>query len=474
MEEFWLPVKDFIFLSVFLLIAIVLKNKIGFFKRYLIPTAIIGGFIGLIYRSILEFTTGAADLAVLKLNPDLLGKLVYHLMAIGFISLALKERTVTLKDDRKDNINTGLAITSAYLIQAIFGFAISLILAYTFLPNLFPPFGLLLPLGFAQGPGQAYSIGTSWEDLGFINGGNIGLSVATIGYLWAIFFGIPLLNFLVRRKEKLGLTGLEKDLKTTHAADNNMEEKHTENIPRKIFIDSLSVQIVLIGIVYIITYFILKGITLALSPLGNYGDTVSQLLWGFHFVIGTMIAILIRGLLNILKRKNWLHINYPDNYTLQRISAASFDYMIVAAIAAISLVTFKENWIAILIVTTAGGIITILYAVLLCRRIFKSYIIEHIVSLYGTWTGTISTGVALLREVDPDSKSNAAENLVLGSAVALPLGVPLMFILGLAINGYRVKNPMLYLYTMIIFIAFFTVLLLIMVVKRKRNVNNKA
>ncbi|MBN1298696.1 MAG: sodium:glutamate symporter [Actinobacteria bacterium] len=469
MEEIWLPVKDFLFLSLFLLIAIILKNKIRFFKRFLIPTAIIGGFIGLIYRSVLEFTTDAASLTVIKLNPDFLGNLVYHLMAIGFISLALKERTVALKDDKKDNVNTGFAITSAYLLQGILGFALSLLLAYTILPELFPPFGLLLPLGFAQGPGQAYSIGTSWEALGFTNGGNIGLSIATIGYLWAIIPGIPLLNFLVRRKERLSLTGLEKDIKIFHEEGSALDEKHTENIPRKIFIDSLSVQIVLIGIVYIITYFLLKGITLALGPLGDYGQTVSQLLWGFHFVIATMVAILVRMVLNVLKRKDWLHINYPDNYTLQRISSASFDYMIVAAITAISIITFKENWIAIVIITTAGGILTMLYTILLCRRIYNSFIIEHIVALYGMWTGTISTGIALLREIDPESRSNAAENLVLGSAVALPLGVPLMFILGLAINGYRVKNPMLYFYTLIIFTAFFTVLLLIMVIKRKNK-----
>ena len=182
-----------------------------------------------------------------------------------------------------------------------------------------------------------------------------------------------------------------------------------------------------------------------------------------------MIAILVRLVLNGLKRKNLLHINYPDNYTLQRISSASFDYMIVAAITAISIITFRQNWLAIIIITTAGDILTVVYTVILCRRTYRSFIIEHIIALYGMWTGTISTGVALLREIDPDSKSNAAENLVLGSAVALPLGVPLMFILGLAINGYKAKNPMLYLYTLIILIIFFTVMLFIMVVRKKQR-----
>ncbi len=461
MESFWEYMKDFLFLSTFLLIAIVIKNKIKFFQKFLVPTAIIAGFIGLIL--------GKDVLNWIVLSPDRLGNMVYHLMAIGFIALALKDRPRAVSHERGDNVNTGFAITSAYLIQGIIGFALSLILAYTFLPKLFPPFGLILPLGFAQGPGQAFSIGTSWEELGLVNGGNIGLSVATIGFLWAIIFGIPLLNFLVRRKKRLGLIGLEENDKELQKTHKDIEEKHTETIPRKMFIDGLTVQIVLIGIIYLATYYALKGISIALAPLGDYGETVSQLLWGFHFVFATMIAVIVRIILNALKRKNWFHINYPDNYMLQRISAASFDYMIVASIAAISIVTFRENWIPIVIITTAGGIFTIFYTFFLSKRIYKSYLIEHIVALYGMWTGTISTGVALLREIDPDSKSNVAETLVIGSATALPLGIPLMFILALAVNGFKTQNPMLYLYSMLIFIVYFIVLITVMLILSRRS-----
>jgi ESS family glutamate:Na+ symporter len=303
METFWEYMTDFLFLSVFLLIAIILKNKIRFFQRFLVPTAIIAGFIGLIF--------GVDVLGWIKLDPDRLGNIVYHTIAIGFIALALKDRPRAASYERGDNVKTGFAITSAYLIQGIIGFAISLAFAFTIFPKLFPPFGLLLPLGFAQGPGQAYSIGTTWEELGLVNGGNIGLSFSTIGFLWAIIFGIPLLNYLVRRREKLKMVGLEAEVKGLQKPHKDVEEKHTETIPRRIFIDSLTVQIVLIGIVYLATYWALKGISIALAPLGDYGATVSQLLWGFHFVVAVMIAMVVRIILNILKRKNWFHINYP-------------------------------------------------------------------------------------------------------------------------------------------------------------------
>jgi len=111
--------------------------------------------------------------------------------------------------------------------------------------------------------------------------------------------------------------------------------------------------------------------------------------------------------------------------------------------------------------------VTTFYTVFICKKIYKRNILEHIAVLYGTWTGTISTGVALLREIDPEAKSNAAEDLVLGSGVALPLGIPLFFVLGIAVNGYKTGNPLLYLYALGIFIVFFAVLLIILMVRRK-------
>ncbi len=459
MVEMWDSVKEFIYLSLFLFVAVILKKKIRFLQRFLIPASIIGGFIGLIL--------GIEVLGWIRLDVAKLGTIIYHLMAIGFISLALKEREI-VPGHRRDNVNTGLVIVTSYLTQGILGFIISLSLAYTVFPGLFPPFGLLLPMGFAQGPGQAFSIGTSWEELGFLNGGNIGLSIATIGFLWAIIFGIPLMNFLVRRKKRLGLIGLEEKEKPagTGAA---AAQKQTGSAPKKIFIDSLSVQVVLIGVVYLITYFALRGVSILLAPLGEYGETVTHLLWGFHFVIATMIAVLVRIILSALKKKNWLQISYPDNNILQKISAGSFDYMIVAAITAISIITFRENWIPILLITGLGGIFTLIYAIFICRRIYKRYVIEHIVAMYGMWTGTITTGMALLREIDPDSKSNVPENIVLGSAIALPLGIPMMFVLGFAVTGYSAGRPIFYIYSLIIFAVYLAVLLAILLVKRKKK-----
>jgi hypothetical protein len=62
-----------------------------------------------------------------------------------------------------------------------------------------------------------------------------------------------------------------------------------------------------------------------------------------------------------------------------------------------------------------------------------------------------------------------AETLVIGSATALPLGVPLMFILALAVNGFKTQNPMLYLYSMLIFIVYFIALITVMLILSRRS-----
>ncbi len=474
-ELFWEYVKNFIFLSVLLLVAIIIKSRVRFFQKYLIPTAIIGGFIGLIL--------GPEVLNVFKFSSESMGVLIYHLMAIGFVALALKDRQKRPADEKGTVFKTGLGIISAYLMQGILGFAISLVLAYTIFPELFAPFGLLLPLGFGQGAGEAYSIGYSWEALGFENGGNIGLSVAMIGLVWSIVIGIPFLNYLVRKKEKLGFAETKKpeSFVAEERAD-KVDKEDSAAAPdtaagpvgaKGIVVDRFTVQIALIGSIYLATFYLLKGFSALLAPLGSYGQTVSQLLWGFHFVVATLLAMLVKYILNLFKKKNWLRVIYTDNYLLQRVSDTTFDYMIVASIAAISIIILRENWIPILILTTIGGIATMFYTVFICKKIYKSNILEHIAVLYGTWTGTISTGVALLREIDPEAKSNAVEDLVLGSGVALPLGVPLMFVLGIAVNGYKTNNPMLYLLAMVIFIVFFAILLAILLIRRKPGKNAK-
>ncbi len=448
MNTDWSFFIDFALLSLFLGTATYLKRTFSIFRKYLIPDAIIAGFIGLLL--------GPEVLKIVQLNPDRLGTLIYHLMAIGFIALSLKDRR---REKGRDVVNTGMYIVSTYLIQGILGFGISLLLAYTIYPDLFPAFGLLLPLAFGQGPGQAFAIGTQWEVHGFLHGGNIGLTLATFGYLWASIGGVILMNYLIRRRK------MEASSKTGFAVSKT-EVVESNEFPQGGSIDHITIQLFLIGIIYLVTYGTLLGLTKIVEPLGSFGQTLAGLFWGFHFLIGSVYALLLRVIFDFFKKKKIMVNNYPNNYLLERISGGSFDFMVTAAITAISVSIVKDYILPIFFISLLGGVVTILFTIWIAKRIYKHHVLEYILALYGMLTGTISTGMALLREVDPNFKTQVAEKLVLGSGVGLLFGFPLMIILNIPIFGYINNQPIMYLYTLLALTAYLGALILMMWLNR--------
>jgi len=449
----WSYVWDIMIVSLFLFAATYLKRSIKIFQKLFIPDAIIAGFMGLLL--------GPQILKLINFNVDHLGNIVYHLMSVGFISLALKERK---REKNNDVINTGFFIVSAYLMQGILGFGLSLIMVFTFLPNLFPAFGLLLPLGYGQGAAQAYAIGTQWESVGFLHGGNIGLSVAAMGLLWAVLGGIPLMNYLIRVKKILpSRTDVRK-------LGGDVPKKSTlVEINENDSVDSFSVQLFVIGVIYLVTYLFLKGASSVLANFGTFGQTFSNLLWGFSFIVATIFAIIFRGIYDRFRKKNIISKAYISDFLLERIAGGSFDYMITASIAAISITIFREYLVPSLIIGTVGGFATIAYTVFICKRIYKEDVLENILALYGTLTGIVSTGMALVKEIDPKFESSASQNLVLGSGAGLFVGFPLMLLLNVPIVGFVSHKPIYYLYTLILFALYMTFLLIFMYIKRPKK-----
>ena len=447
MEGFisWDTALQFAFILVLLGISLIIKANLKFFKKHLVPTALLGGLIGLII--------GPEVAGWVPFDTEILQTLVYHFTAIGFIALALKRR----KKKSSENItNTGFAIVNTYIWQAVLGLGITLLLAATFIPDLFPPLGVLLPLSYGQGPGQANNIGMTLQNLvptskALSDGSNIGLSLATFGFVWAIIGGIPFMNILRRKYNKNKQIGTE----ITSDIDPDIQE-HTANVPKSIYLDDLTIQAVLIGICYLLTYLLLLGIQ---AILGSE-STLMKLFWGFQFLFGTLIAIGIRIIMDFLNKKNITRVHYVDNYLLQRISSVSFDIMIVAAVAAISLSVLARYIVPILILTTLGGIFTMIYSAKMSKWMYKEDAFEHAVALYGMWTGTVVTGMALLKEVDPLGKTSVPESLVLGSGFAAVIGVPLMMVLDIPISAWVNDKPGLYIVTFAVFAVYSAICML--------------
>lgn len=176
---YWQLIVQFGIVSLMLLIANIVRRKVKLFRNLLFPTAIIAGFIGLGVKYLIFGLDIQID-GQLILTNDFLEAVTYHAIALGFIAMGLK--SVKKEDTKKVNgkpFKTGLVIVNTYLLQGIVGVAITIILSYLFV-EIAPYAGLLLPMGYGQGPGQAANIGALFEENGFVGGKTFGLSIVYI------------------------------------------------------------------------------------------------------------------------------------------------------------------------------------------------------------------------------------------------------------------------------------------------------
>ena len=117
---------------------------------------------------------------------------------------------------------------------------------------------------------------------------------------------------------------------------------------------------------------------------------------------------------------------------MTRVSNFFFDIMVVAGVAAIRLDILEKYWGIALILGFAGLVVTYAYNRIVAKTLFKNYMEEQFLAMYGMLTGTASTGIILLREIDPEFDTPAADNLVYQNFPAIVFGFPMMLLATLA------------------------------------------
>ena len=425
-----------------LLGANIIKKSIKPLQASLIPTSVLGGLLLLVISAVYNSITDKELFNAAIFGGDgtmTLEMLTYHCLALGFIASTLKTSEGKITKKRSVEIlNTGITTVSTYLLQAVVGFGITLVIAAFFVKEFFPAAGVLLPFGYGQGTGQALNYGNIYEtDFGFVGGKSFGLTIAAMGFLSASIGGVIHLNIL---KKKGRFKGVDWEKLR------NSEPIESENeIPMQESIDKMTIQIALIIVAYMVTFAIM-------SLLGNLLPGMRSLIFGFNFLLGVLSATLIKGILGLFKKTRMIKKEYTNNFLLTRASNFFFDIMVVSGIAAIRLSVLEQYWGIMLILGVVGLVITYYYNLLVARTLFADYPEEQFLMMYGMLTGTASTGIILLRELDGEFKTPAADNMVYQNFPAIVLGFPIMFLATLA----PVK-PML---TMILLAVFFVVLVL--------------
>ena len=407
-------------LLVSLLVANMLKRSIPLLQASLIPTSVLGGCILLIISVIYNSITGQElfDTAFFGgKGTAWLEMLTYHMLALGFTASALKTTGGKMSRERTAEIfNTGLTTVSTYLLQALAGMIICIIAGF-FLDDLLEASGLLLALGYGQGTGQAMNYGNIYEvEHGFVGGKSFGLTVAAMGFLSASIGGVIYLNIL-KRKGKIQLDKGSGKL--------NEEVEGSNEIPMQASIDKFTVQIALIMVAYLLAYLLMMG-------LGALVPGMRSTIFGFNFLLGVLAATLLKNTLNFLQKKQIIHRHYTNNFLLTRATNFFFDIMVTAGIAAIRMSIIGKYWAVLLALGIVGLVLTYIYVHFVCEKLFPKYKEQQFLAMYGMLTGTASTGIILLREIDGDFKTPVSDNLVYQNFPAMVFGFPILLLATMA------------------------------------------
>lgn len=421
----WSAAALFAYLSIGLIVATILRKQIPFLQKLLIPNAIIAGLIVLILSQ--------KVINLINIPADSIDTLVYHLLTGVFITLGLQQR-------RDNNYSGGVVTTTAiiaigYAVLGAVGIAFTLAALFR---GLHPAFSMLPLLGFGYDHTIASSVGLQWEKVGFMWGGQAGYTLGVMGLLWAYVGGIILIIFY--RKRKVTSKGASREVLEGLIPRENPKPVGSHLTTAREGIETLALHLALIGLIYLCTFALMKQLSLWLGFMGAQGELLGGAIWHYNFVFAILLAYLARLVID------WLDLSYLfDSGLMARISGAMIDYLIVASIAAIPLVLFARYLPEILLVSLLSSAALIAFISFAFRRMHPDYPVERIAATFGFMTGTLISGLTLLRMADPQMETPVAKDLAYAGGLSLLVSLPMIIFMTFPLTGFMLGKPVLYL-----------------------------
>lgn len=447
MNFHWTFIIDLGIISIALLLGTLIRSKVRFFQRFLIPNSLTAGFILLIFYNWIGPIWGWTTIS--------LENMVFHFLNISFIAMILRVGK-KVKSDKKAVFSMATSLVAQYGLQCFVGTILTLIMIHTIFPSLFPGFGLFATLGFSLGPGQAFAIGSGWEDMGFDGLASVGLTFGALGFLLACFGGIFLINFGLRKKwiYPENVSGLEKAtiragvIKRGEDAPGDKVENKTSSEA----IDPLSFNAAIILGTYLLSFLLLKVLNWLLAFAGPLGAELAVNLWGIMFIFSAVTAMVVKRFIELFNMEYII-----DDQRMTRVAGFSVDFMVAASVGAISVAVLRDYWIPILVIAGVSGFITIVTHIWLSSRIFDDHSFYRAILIYGCVTGTLPTGLALLRIIDPEFETPASKDYMYASGMVFLMVIPIIITANMPAYG-ALKGSLVQTYIVLGIYAFYVLL----------------
>ena len=420
-----------------LLIGAVVRARIGWLQRALIPASVAGGLVGLV---VVQLARGLDEPAwsgtetfsqvVHWLAADCPAELSGWpgwLIAVVFAGLLLDRPARMDRGGWRRVMAEGLMVWVIIAGQVALGLLATWLIIQPLYPEIPAGFGLLIETGWAGGHGTAAAMGGVFRDtVGWEQGADLGVFMATVGLGWSVVSGIAWTNLAVRR----GWTRISIE-KLASAEGGTLEPVDQRpaigrGVIRSDVLDPLVFQVLILAMAFLVgvgASWAVKSVGLQLVG-GLDGRVAPETIVKLQRSVGNLPLFLFTLLGGLAVRRGldlsrWGHL--VDGDSIRRLTAGAMEFLVVAAIASLRLdaVLALAGPLAVLIVLAVGW--TAVCLLWIGRRVLPGdRWMELGLINYGMSTGTTATGLLLLRMVDKDLESGAAEDY----ALAAPLSAP--------------------------------------------------
>ncbi|MEX3510512.1 sodium/glutamate symporter [Kocuria carniphila] len=433
----------FLILGVALLLGKFVRVKVGWVQSLFLPSSIIGGALLLILGpQVLGrfngpwgesglFTEGMVE--TWGVLPGLLISVIFATMFLGQ-DLPSPKRAAKLVGPQ---LSLGVAFGSGQYV-------IGLLLAALILVPVFaasPMTGALIEIGFEGGHGTAAGMRPVMEELGFGEGADLAVGLATVGIVGGIIIGIGLINWGVRTGKTEELKG---DVKMSVAEQKGLfrsDEYYSAGTmtSRPSSVEPFSLHMAIVAVAILIGWCILEGLRwIEQQTYANVMLDDTTPLEIFAYVPLFPMALLGGVIFQVIAGRFGFD-RYIDHQVMLRIQGLALDFLIVSAIATLSLEAVGDNLAAFAILAVAGIVFNVAIFLWLAPRVIGRFWFERGIGDFGQSMGVTATGLILMRVVDPEAKTPAFEafgykQLVFepffGGGLVTALAIPIIYLTG--------------------------------------------
>ncbi|MCH3950774.1 MAG: sodium:glutamate symporter [Acidaminococcus sp.] len=377
--------NSMLLLSFFMLVGFFLREKIKIFQKLFLPSSLIGGVLMLILG---KQVLGVLEVpAAFKSMPGVLIDVVMASLVFG----------VTFNKERlKGYLDYVCVPMPAYGLQMGLGTVIGAVLT-NFWPDLPKGWGVMGVFSFHGGHGTAAAAGASFAKYGIEGNMAMGMVLSTLGLIIAMVVGMALVNFGVRR----GWATYVKEPKAQPAYFYGGPLPESERKPTgHLVTTSISIN-----------HLALQCSWLLFSVLiGKYIFTGLGMMWAGFKVLPSVLHGVIGGAV-LWKLIEVFHLEkYVDMKTIKMLSGFFLELVVFTAMATLNLKFVSTFAVPIIIYTIILVTLTLPLVVFCAHRFCAEEWFEKACMAFGAATGNTSTGLALVRAVDPDSKSSAGDS----------------------------------------------------------------